>query len=61
MYNPRERGVNSPYLEGVGVRVEERVQAVSVGVRAEARLAGRCGNVADEESRLRRVRYRLEP
>jgi len=41
--------------------VEERVLAVSVGVRAEVRRAGRCGNVADEESRLRRVRYRLEP
>jgi len=34
---------------------------VSVGVQAEARRAGRCGNVADEESRLQRVRYRLDP
>ena len=34
---------------------------MSVGVQAEARRAGRCGNVADEESRLQRVRYRLDP
>jgi len=41
--------------------VEERVQAVSVGIRAEARRAGRCGNVTDGVFRLRRVRCRLEP
>ena len=41
--------------------MEERVQAVSVGVRAEARRAGRCGNVADGVSRLWRLRYRMEP